>query len=84
MFIHKFFINTYLNFLINQKIMNILWNARASCKWKSLGENEALAVLKKLMKNQDRFNGTTMAGASILAWLQKGSRGKMHLRRKGF
>ena len=30
MFIHKFFINTYLNFLINQKIMNILWNARAS------------------------------------------------------
>ena len=29
-FINEFFINTHLNNLINQKIMNILWNARAS------------------------------------------------------
>ena len=30
MFINKFFINTHFDNLINQKIMNILWNARAS------------------------------------------------------
>ena len=29
---NEFFINTRLGILINQKIMNILWNARASTK----------------------------------------------------
>ena len=29
-FVNEFFINTHLKYLLNQKITNILWNARAS------------------------------------------------------
>jgi len=41
---NKFFKNTHLNNLINQKITNILWNARASLKYINLNNGTSLPV----------------------------------------